>query len=156
MDINEASFSAEHMLNEQIARHIFEILPESGPIVMILDKVGNCWSSDSQRFSQLNIDEDYLKDICAKVDDGDEPVLAQLNDCGIVAAQLATERTNCGYIIFALPKYSPESALINADLIEMLIAQTVLIARLIEKHNHLTELQMKQFGRYCRCASATS
>ena len=150
MDMYDSLFSPGHLLNEQIARQIFDILPDGGPVMMIMDGEGNCWPSDSEKFSMLNISESLLREVCAKVDDGDEPVVTQLNDCSIVAAQLATERTKCGHVIIALPQYSPESILINIDLIEILLNQIGLIARLIEKNNLLYELQTKQFSIYDR------
>jgi len=136
------------MLNEQIARQVFEVLPEQGPILLIMDRNGHSWPSDSEEVAKLNMSEPFLKELCAKIDDGVEPVVTQINDCGIVAAQLATERNNCGYVIMALPRYSPESTLINIDLIEMLLSQFSLIAKLIEKNNLLYETQMKHYRAF--------
>ena len=148
MDIYDSLFSPGCMLSEQIARQIFDVLPERGPIMVIMDREGNCWPSDSEEFSKLNISESFLRELCAKIDDGAEPVVTQADDSSIVATQLATERTNCGYVIIVLPQYSPESTLINIDLIEVLLNQTGLIAKLIENNNLLHELQMKQFSLY--------
>jgi hypothetical protein len=153
MDIYDSLFSPGGLLNEQIARQIFEILPEHGPIMMIMDNEGNFWPSDSEKFTELHIDESFLRQICSKIDDGAEPVVTQTDDCSIVAAQLTTERTNCGYVLVALPQYNPESVLINIDLIEALLNQVCLIAKLIEKNNLLYELQIKQFGEYGQSAS---
>jgi len=141
MDICNSQLSPSCVLNEQIARQIFEILPEQGPVVIIMDRAGNCWPSNSEKFSSLNISESFLKELCARIDDGDEPIVTQADDFSIVAAQLATEWTDCGYVIIALPQYSPESTLININLIEMLLRQISMIARLIEKNNSLCEVQ---------------
>ena len=154
MDMYDSLFSAGCVLNEQIARQIFDILPEGGPVMVITDKDGNFWPSDSERFSKLNISESFLKEIRTKIDDGAEPLITQADDCSIIAAQLATEQTNCGYVIVALPQYGPESTLINTDLIEILLNQISLIAKLIEKNNLLYELQMKQFSVYGQSASS--
>ena len=70
MDICESQFSRSSVLNEQIAGAIFDILPEDGPIVIIVGRDGNHWLSDSARFSGLNISESFLKGLCAKIDDG--------------------------------------------------------------------------------------
>jgi len=148
MNLHESVLSPGFVLNEQIARQVFEVLPEQGPILLITDKEGHSWPSDSDEYAKLNISEQFLKELCAKIDDGAEPVVTQINDCSIVAAQLATERSNCGYVIFALPQYGSESTLINMDLIEMLLSQLSLIARLIEKNNLLYEVQMKHY-RMC-------
>jgi len=156
MNMYEAVFSPSCVLNEQIARQVFDILPESGPIMVIVDKDGNCWPSDSERFSTLNISVPFLRELCAKIDDGAEPVVSQTNDCSVIGTQLATERTNCGYVIIALPQYSPESILINIDLIEILLNQVGLIARLIEKNTLLYELQIKHHSLYGQSEIATN
>jgi len=135
-------------LTEQIARQIFEVLPERGPVIVIMDSEGNNWPSDPEEFAKLNISESFLREVCAKIDDGAEPVVTEVNDCSVIAAQLATERSNCGYVIIALPQYSPESTLVNIDLIEMLLNQIGLIAKLIEKNHLLYEVQMKHY-RLC-------
>ena len=154
MSTYDSFFAPNCMLNEQIAREIFEILPERGPIMVIMDKGGNFWPSNSEDFSNLNINESFLRELCAKIDDGAEPVVTQVNDCSIIAAQLAAEQTICGYVIIALPQYGPESTLINIDLIEVLLNQTNLIAKLIEKNNVLYELQMKHQSLYKQSEAA--
>ncbi len=146
MNMYDSLFSPGAALSEQIARQIFETIPDEGPIVAILDKNGNCWPSNSEKFSKLNINGTFLAELCAKIDDGAEPLVTQINECSIIAAQLATERTNCGYVIIALPQYSPESTLINVDLIDIVINQIGLIAKLIEKNNLLYELQIKHLS----------
>jgi hypothetical protein len=148
MNIYESLSSPGSVLNEQVARQVFEVLPERGPLMLIMDRDGSSWPSNSEEFAKLNISESFLKELCAKIDDGAEPVVTQADDCSIVAAQLATERSNCGYVIVALPQYSPESTLVNIDLIEVLLNQLSLIAKLIEKNNHLYEVQMKHY-RVC-------
>jgi len=148
MDIYDSLFSPEGMLNEQIARQIFEILPERGPLMMIMDNEGNFWPSNSEQFTEMNISEPFLREVCARIDDGAEPVVTSGEDCSIIACHLTTERTNCGYVIIALAHYSPESVLINIDIIETLLNQVCLIAKLIEKNDLLYELQIKQFSEY--------
>ncbi len=144
MDIYSKMFSQAFVLNEQIARQIFETIPEQGPVVVIIDPEANCWPSDSEEFHKLNIHESFLKELCRKIDDGVEPVITQENECGFVASQLTTEKNNCGYIIIALPQYTPESILANINLIEMLLNQFSLIAKLIEKTNRFYEIHAKR------------
>ncbi len=154
MNIYESLSSPGFMLNEQVARQVFETLPEGAPLMMIMDTQGNTWPSNSHDFAELNISEPFLREVCAKIDDGAEPVMTLAGDCSIVAAQLATDKSNCGYVIIALPKYSPESTLANIDLIEMLLSQLSLIAKLIEKHNSLYEAQMKHYHVAADCDAA--
>jgi hypothetical protein len=148
MDIYDSIFSEGYVLNEQVARQVFDTLPEKGPIVIIMDRDGNYWPSNSEEFSKLSISEAFLGELRSKIDDGAEPVITQVCDTSITAAQLATERTNCGYVIIALQRYNPESTLVNIDLIETLLNQITLIAKLVEKNNILLELQMKHFSIY--------
>jgi len=156
MDMYDSLFSPSCVLNEQIARQMFEVLSEQSPVMVIVDRDGHFWPSDSERFSKLNISESFLKELQVKIDDGAEPVVTQVDDCSIIAAQLATERTNCGYVLIALPQYSPESTLANIDLIETLLNQVGLIARLIEKNNLLYELQMKQLSTYSQSETGSN
>ena len=156
MDIFDSLSSPGMVLNEQIARQIFDIIPEQGPVVIITDRDGHCWPSDSEKFAGLDLSETFLKQLCAKIDDGDEPVVSQVSDFSIIATQLATEHTDCGYVIIALPQYSPESSLINIDLIEMLLNQFGLIAKLIEKNTQLYELQVRHFSSYTKCETASN
>ncbi len=143
LSLSTVNSSVAWGLNEQIARHVFDILPDNGPVVVIRDCHGNCWPSDSEKFHKLNLSEVFLKELCGKIDDGEEPVLTQVNDVSITAAQLTTRHTKCGYVIVALTANGPESALINSDLIEIVLNQINIIAKLIEKNNLLYELKMK-------------
>jgi len=148
MNLYESLSSPSFALNEQIARQVFDIVPERGPLVLIMDRHGNSWPSDSEELAKLNISESFLKELRAKIDDGVEPVVTQVGECSIIAAELATEQRDRGYVMIAVPQCSPESTLINVDLIEMLLNQFSLIARLIEKNNHLYDVQMKHY-RVC-------
>ena len=154
MNMFDSLFSPSNALNEQLARQLFEILPEQGPLMVIIDQLGHCWPSNSEEFSALNISKSYLKELTDKIDDGAEPVITQFNDSSIVANQLATPKTNCGYIIFIFSQKTPETAMVNIDLIEILINQTNLVAKLIEQNNQLCELNAKQYAIHSSNESA--
>jgi len=156
VDTCDAMVSATYVLNEQIAREVFDILPEQGPILAIMDRSGNCWPSDSEAFTKLNLSETLLQDLRAKVDDGAEPVITQAGETSITVAQLATDQTNCGYVVLALPRYSPESALTNIDLVEALLNQITLIARLIEKTSLLNKAHGNPYGAYGGLGAASN
>jgi hypothetical protein len=148
MDIFDSMFSISSVLSEQLVPCIFDVLPENGPVMAIMDSAGNFWSSNSEEFSKLNISVSFLRELCAKVDDGMEPVTTQVENISVTASQLATEQNNYGYVFIVLPQYSSELTLINIDLIEALLNQAASIATLIEKNNQLRELQMKLHGLY--------
>lgn len=141
--MHEFAISSGYALNEQVARQIFENLPDDGPIMLIMDKEGSYWPSDSERWPQLNITESFLKQLCEKIDDGEEPIITQSGDVSLIVAQLATKNTRCGYIIIALPQYIPEFTMLNIDLIELVLNQVNLIADLVEKNHLFYEHQLK-------------
>jgi len=144
MDIFGSSYSHSCVLNEQIARQVFDLLPESGPMMVIISKEGNCWPSNDEGFTQLGITDGYIKELCAKINDGEEPIITNVNGFGLVITALATERGDYGYIMIVLPDYSPESTMASIGLIEILLSQVGLIAHLIEQNNMLYERQMKR------------
>ena len=144
MDMFGSSYSHTCVLNEQIARQIFDLLPEEGPMMVIISKEGNCWPSNDAGFTKLGITDSYIKELCAKIDDGEEPIITNINDFSLVITALATEHNDCGYIMIVLPHYTPESTMVNIGLIEILLSEVGLIAHLIEQNNLLYERQMKQ------------
>ena len=149
MDMYDNLFSQGCLLNEQVARQIFEIFPDTGVVMLIVDREGHHWPSNSDAFAKLNINETTINDICEKIDDGAEPLITQIDEISLISSQLVTDRTNCGYVIIAMPKQSPESAMANIDLLEIILNQVSLIAKLIEKNNLLYELQMKNQNNLC-------
>jgi len=143
----DSLFSLNCVLNEQIARQVFDIIPEQDWLMAIITRDGNYWPSDSEKFHQFQIDEQLLKDLCDRVDDGAEPVVTQVGNYGVIITQLSTPRVNCGYVMIALGRYDTESISANMDIIEVILSQVNIIAALIEKNNHLYELQMKMSGQ---------
>jgi len=152
MDTYDAMFSASYILNERIARQVFEVLPEHAPVVAIIDRQGNCWPSDSEAFARVNLDEVVLDDLRSKVDDGMEPAVVQLADVSVTAMQLATEQTNCGYVVVVLPQ-SDAKASTEMDLLETLLSQITLVARLIETNSLLTQARAEPYSAYRASAS---
>ena len=149
MDMYENLFSQGCLLNEQVARQIFEIFPDSGVVMVIVDREGHLWPSDTDAFAKLNINTTTIKDICENIDDGAEPLVTQIDNISLIASQFVTEHTNCGYVIIAIPQQTREQAAVNMDLLEIILNQVSLIAKLIEKNNLLYELQLKHQNTLC-------
>ena len=145
MDICKSLFSPGFILTEEIARQVFEVLPESGPLVVIMDTNGKIQSSNPEEYAKLNISESVLERICVSIDDGAEPVITNANNCILVGEQLATENSHCGYVFVILPEYDPESVLSNIDLVETLLNQIGLVAQFIEKSNLHSKGQMQYY-----------
>ena len=148
MDTYDAMFSAAYVLNEQIAQQMFEVLPEGGPVLAIVDGGGHYWASDPEAFAQLNVVETLLDDLRAQVDDGAEPAMVQMGDATVMVTQLHTEETNCGYLVLAVPRYNRDMTQTDLDLIEVLLSQITLVARLIEKCSQRSDMQMRCYGAY--------
>ena len=146
MSIYESLLSSPMMLNEQIAREVFEVMPDGELLVVICDEKGNYWASDQSRFAKVITDQKELERICTTIMDGCDPVIHDLDNCTIVATQLDTERTNCGCLFLILPAYTRQSTLANMEVIELLLSQLNLVARLIDKNNQLHRLQLKYLG----------
>lgn len=143
MNMYESPFAPMSVLNEKIARQLFNSLPENDMVFLITDRNNNRWPSNSEAFAELNVDDGYLNLILEKIDDGDEPVISQTEDYTLIASALNTDRTCCGYIIIFMKQSNPEQAIVNIDLLETIISQVNLIASLVEKNSLLYELQYK-------------
>jgi len=157
MDVVDWQVSPNCALNEQIAKEIFGILSsERGPIMVVMDRYGHRQVSDPEKFSRLSILDSFWSELCARIDDGAEPVITQTDGCGIAAAELVTEQTKFGYVIIILPQYNSESTPMNIDLIETVLNQAGLIAGLIENNHHLCELQMKLFSSYAQSETSSN
>lgn len=156
METYDTMFSASYILNEQIARQVFETLPERGPVVAIIDREGNCWPSSSDEFVRLGLSETTLRDFQAKVDDGAEPAVAQVGDTSVAVTQLATEQTNCGYVVVALSRNGAQGPASDIDLLEALLSQITLVAKLIEQNSLLVQARMRHYSQYGGNGTATN
>jgi len=145
MNIYESLSCPTFRLNEQIARQVFDTIPEGGPLILIMDRHSNRWPSNSEELAKLHINESFLEELCANIDDGNEPIVTQIHEHSIIASGLGTEQSDCGYVMIAIPQSSPESTFNNIDLIEMLLNQFSVIAKLIEKNDLLYEVQLKHY-----------
>ncbi len=146
MDTCDTTFSAGHTLNEQTARQIFDSLPEEGVIVVIMDRDGTRWISDSEAFARLGLDDASLAEFRARVDDGVEPVVARLGDASITMTQLSTDHTNCGHVMVALPRSPGKTGASDVNLLEAYMGQIALVARLTEKSRQLIKARMGYSG----------
>ena len=117
MNIYDSLFSSSGMLNEQIAKEVFSVLAGQDTALAILDPGGTFWATDD-RFSEVFADQEHLRRLCERIDDGDDPIITQIDDFSVVAAQLATNQINCGYLIIILPGYNPETVLPEAGIFE--------------------------------------
>mgnify|MGYP006293280441 CR=1 FL=1 len=143
MSTYDIDISPSSIINQQVAGEVFSVLPEDGPLVVILDGQGNYWPSDAEKYSILFCDSYKLDQILARIDDGDDPVISDIGDCPVVASQLATKERHCGYVIIALEGHSPERIHQNHDSIEMTLSLINVIGNFVEKYNNICQFQNK-------------
>jgi hypothetical protein len=142
MNLFDAISTTNDLVTGQIASYIFSVLPEDGPDFVIIDRHGHRYTNEPQVLATRNINDEVLKDLCSRIDDGFEPVISKHGETTIVGTHLATDRCNYGYAIMLLPDYCPVSAMTHIHIIETILAQMSLIARLTERlsdqqgHNH--------------------
>ena len=148
MDACDATFSATYVLNEQIARAVFEMLPDGGPVVGIMDGDGHRWLSDPVGYDQADVTESIVDDLRCQVDDGIEPVTARRGDVSVTVTQLTTEHTRCGYLILVVPSSAGGMTTAQHDLVEALLGQILLVANLIEARCLLSDTQVRCYGAY--------
>ncbi|OHB65097.1 MAG: hypothetical protein A2Y77_00395 [Planctomycetes bacterium RBG_13_62_9] len=142
MDTCDMMFSAGHVLSEQVARQVFDALPEQGVVVAIVGHDGTRWQSQPEELSRLGVDEAVLAELRARVDDGAEPAVVRLGDASVTMAQLTTEHTNCGYAIVAVSRSLAKPAVADIALLEAFLSQVSLVARLIERNSLLADTQI--------------
>ena len=137
----ESIISPSHVLNEQIARQIFDFLPEQNMLVVISDRDGNCWPSNLEKFEEF--DDDLLRQLYDRIDDGEEPVIRQIGNYGVIVSQLTSDQVNCGYIMIAMEYRDMDWMMENFEILDVIVNQTRVIASLLEKSNRLYETQLK-------------
>lgn len=156
MNVYETMATVGETLGEQIAGEVFETLSENGPVLSLMDRQGHCWSSDPAKLTSLGLDQALLDDLLAKIDDGAEPAVAQVGETTLVGGQLATDRTNCGYLVLAVARGSSEWTPLNFDLVETVFGQVTLVARLLEDKRLVKEIQARCISMYGTAEAAAN
>lgn len=147
MDMYDAMFSAGYILCERVARQVFDVLGENGPVLAMMDRNGNCWASDPEAFDRWHPGDTVLGDLWARVDDGFELASTPTQSGTVVTAQLATEHTTCGYLVLILPDETQPTD-DRMALVEALFGQIGLVARLVEASTLISDTQMKCYSAY--------
>jgi hypothetical protein len=145
--IYESLFSSGRLFSEQLARMMLPEVPEDGPWMILVGSDRNLWASDPVRMKACFPEQDRLLSFCDRIDDGQDPVLIPIEKGCLLGTELYTERINAGYLFVVLPGYTPQTAQVNMDLIELLFSQIRLICSLLEKNNQLHQLQLNHMSR---------
>ncbi|HSV27386.1 MAG TPA: hypothetical protein VLH60_05785 [Sedimentisphaerales bacterium] len=135
MNLFDAISTSSDIVTGRIASQIFSVLPEDGPGIAIIDRHGHRYTSEPELLGGHGISDEKVRDVCSRVDDGYEPVIAGSEGTTLICTHLSTDRCNYGYVILVMDGYCPVAAVANMPLVEMVLAQLTLIARLMEGHS---------------------
>ena len=146
--IYKEMFDSAHLLCEQIRRHLFKLVGPEGPALVVLDTERRLQTSHPGRIGFLLGDNERLvEQMCARLDDGEDPLVIPVNGGCAAACQLATERVHCGYLIVLFEGYDAETLSANMAMVELILAQAQLICELLDKNNQLHHLRLLDLSR---------
>ena len=115
----------------QTAKLVFESFESTDITFALISKHGSCTANKPDIFVKIFNRRNLLEAVCARIDDGDEPVMICVDDSLVVASGLSTGGDS-GYIIMILPGYSPEKAAECTEFIEVILNQISLLAQQVE------------------------
>lgn len=142
MNVYESLFTPNAMINEEVAREVFENMPER-PLVVFTDGMGRSWSNDEEGLQRIDLNCRWIDDICGRIADGAEPVIAERNGWGIFGAAVSVEDTTLGYLLIVIERQSPEAMLSKTELAEALLCQVNQVAKLVIESRKLKSLNLK-------------
>jgi len=141
-------FDVSGLLAEQVGRYLLEMVGPEGPALVVVTPNRRVQTRHPGRVGVLlSENERLVGDLCARLDDGEDPLVVKVEGGCIAACQLASERAHCGYLLIFLEGYTLETAGANMRLVELIVAQAGLICELVEKNNHLHQLKLVHLSR---------
>ncbi len=144
MELCEQPVTDSCSLIPQISAQLCQCFGQSGIDVMVVDRSGETASGSAEALELFHSDGKLFGDICGRIDDGDEPVIAEVASAAIVGAALHTGSTFLGYIFVVLYASEKRSVLAHIDIIEVVIRQAELIAGMV----HQRALEQSSFLCY--------
>ncbi|MBU1260305.1 MAG: hypothetical protein KJ757_07215 [Planctomycetes bacterium] len=116
------------MTINKIARTVFDSFQNSDIILTILDRTGSYVSNKVDVFKQVFSKQELLDNLCGRIDDDCEPLIAQLGDYSVAAAGFSANGSFGGYAVMLLPGCNLEKAVGCTDFLEIILSQISLLA----------------------------
>ncbi len=116
------------MTIKKIARTVFDSFQNSDIILTILDRGGSYVSNKVEVFEQVFSRQELLANLCGRIDDGCEPLIAQIGDYSVAATGFSANGSFGGYAVMLLPGCNLEKAVGCTDFIEIILSQIALLA----------------------------
>lgn len=136
-ELYKSLISGSDTLIGQLENHFFGMTESDGPVLIFVNSQRKFSANHPGKTSFLHEKPDILKDICGRIDDGDDPCVYRVEAGCLVGTQLATEYADYGYLLVFMSGYQKDTMQANMDLFELILAQTQLICHLLEKNNRL-------------------
>ena len=130
-------FTQYSQVTAQIAETLVEAVGEDGPLFVVVDRGGNCWSNNTSKFTQV-LSEEMIEKIIWRIDDGDDPVIGSNEECAFYATELLADQLSCGYLIVAVCEMKEVDMLENASLVEWIGSFANVVASLTRRHSFVT------------------
>ena len=141
-DLYRSLVSDTDLISRQFTGAMFELAACEGPVLIYVSADYKVTCSHPTRAGFLHDSPETIKTLCGRIDDGDDPCIADVEDGCVIGTQLHTEEAHLGYFFAFLGGYSSETVQVNMDLAELILAQAQLICGLIEKNNKLHHMQL--------------
>lgn len=146
-DLYKSLLSSSDTLSEQFAGQLFDLTEPEGPVLILVDPGYKVRANHPNRAGFLHEQPEILREICSHIEDGFDPCVAGVEGGSVIGIQLSTEKCHCGYFLIYLPGYQRETIEANMDLVELVLAQSLIICQLLEKNNQLHHLQLSHLSR---------
>ena len=134
---DKQQFTQYSQVTAHIAESLVEAVGEDGPLFVVVDRGGNCWSNNTFKFTQV-LSEAMIEKIIWRIDDGDDPVTGSNEECAFYATELLADQLSCGYLIVAVCEMKEVDMLENASLVECIVSFANAIASLTRRHSLVT------------------
>ena len=132
MNTCENVFSSESYLMQEVANRLRGCFDSSEIDMLLFDASGNLQAGNTEILGGLGANQQLFKNICSRIDDGDEPIVSQIDGVGIVASGISGRNASLGYVFILLPGYSPERTIGSLDFLEIIISQVSMNVETIE------------------------
>jgi hypothetical protein len=127
------------MTINQIAQAVFDGFDNTDIVVAILNRSGSYVSNRLDIFERVFAEQRLLDELCRRVDDGQEPLISQIDGYLVAACGLSSGFDGIGYAIMLLPGDSFGKSFEHLDFIEIILEQFSLVAGLIEQNQQLRD-----------------
>ncbi len=131
---DKQEFMHYSQVNEHIAESLVEAIGEDGPLLVVVDRQGNSWSSDTMKFTQV-LSEETIEQIISRIDDGCDPVISSCEESCFYATELMADQVSCGYLIIAFCGTSEVDILENIELVEGIGSLANVVASLTRRQS---------------------